>query len=116
MPRSGSEGEIAVTVRGARHIAGSCHRGVLAPKGQFVIAAALYGEAHLQGGVASVSYLSVDIHAIDLGSATVAAFLQGVAQSIDSHILEVEHVFQRGVESLDEEVGLEVAQLSTQID
>ena len=63
-----------------------------------------------------MSYLSVDVHAINLGSATVAAFLQGVAQGIDSHILEVEHVFQRGIESFDEEVGLEVAQLSAQID
>ena len=47
MPRSGSEGEIAVTVRGARHVASSCHRGVFTPESQFVIAATLYGEAHL---------------------------------------------------------------------
>ena len=47
VPRGSGEGEIAVTVRGARHVASSCHRGVFAPRGQFVIAAALYGEAHL---------------------------------------------------------------------
>ena len=60
-------------------------------------------------------YFTVDVHSIYLCSITISAFLQSISLCIYTHILQIKHILQRGIETFHQQIGLEMADLSTQI-